>query len=140
MKIPFVHSKQIDEHPILIKHDHRNFGQRASDKLTEKMGSWNFILLFFVFLFLWMVVNVIGWWQNWDPYPFILLNLILSCLAAIQAPIIMMSQNRQTERDRLTAKYDYAVNRKAEKEIQDIQKDLEDIKKLIRKLNKKKID
>jgi len=73
---------------------------------------------------------------RWDPYPFILLNLMLSSLAAIQAPIIMMSQNRQAERDRLTSKYDYAVNRKAEREIQNMQKDLEEIKKMLGELKK----
>jgi uncharacterized membrane protein len=74
---------------------------------------------------------------KWDPYPFILLNLFLSCLAAFQAPIILMSQNRTTERDRKRAEYDYAVNRKAEREIEDIQKDLEDIKKMILKIYSK---
>ena len=79
---------------------------------------------------------MLAWHFRWDPYPFILLNLFLSCLATFQAPIILMSQNRQTERDRATAKYDYAVNRKAEREIQDMQKDLDEIKRMIRKLGK----
>ena len=75
-----------------------------------------------------MAINAIAVWLRWDPYPFILLNLVLSCLAALQAPIIMMSQNRQNERDRITAKYDYAVNRKAEREVQEILRDLQQIK------------
>ena len=68
---------------------------------------------------------------KWDPYPFILLNLFLSCLATFQAPVILMSQNRSAERDRTRAEYDYLINRKAEREIEDMQKDLEEIKKLI---------
>ncbi len=103
----------------------RTFGQKAADSLTKWAGSWTFILMFGVFLVLWMIINgylmiqyKLG--EPWDPYPFILLNLVLSCLAAIQAPIILMSQNRQAEKDRLKAEYDYAVNRKAEKEIREI--------------------
>ncbi len=133
MKNPFNNHESSDVHPVILHRDCRTFGQKASDKLTEHMGSWNFIFLFFLFFLVWMLVNIVGWWQGWDPYPFILLNLCLSCLAAIQAPIIMMSQNRQAECDRLSAKYDYAVNRKAEKEIQYIQKDLEEIIKILRK-------
>ncbi len=97
-------------------------GQKAADKLTSFAGSWTFIILFFIFLFIWMLVNVLMVINKWDPYPFILLNLILSCLAAIQAPIILMSQNRQAQRDRVRAEYDYQVNKKAEKEIQEIKK------------------
>lgn len=93
-------------------------GQRVADKIASFGGSWTFILLFFFFLLCWMAVNV---WlltnKPFDPYPFILLNLILSCLAAIQAPIIMMSQNRQEQKDRQRGEYDYKVNLKAELEI-----------------------
>ena len=98
----------------------KTFGQKASDKLSKWAGSWTFILSFFVFLGLWMVSNVLMWVREWDPYPFILLNLVLSCLAAIQAPIILMSQNRTAQRDRLKAEFDYKVNRTAEKEIREI--------------------
>ena len=83
-------------------------------------------------------MNVVMIIRHWDPYPFILLNFVLSCLAAIQAPIILMSQNRTADRDRAKAERDYAVNRKAEKEIENIQKDLEEIKYLIRGLKKLK--
>lgn len=100
----------------------RTFGQRAADSLAKWAGSWTFIISFFVFLFLWMAANVYMWIQQWDPYPFILLNLVLSCLAAIQAPVILMSQNRSAQRDRQRAEYDYAVNRKAEKMIEEILK------------------
>ncbi len=112
----------------------RTIGQKAADGLTKWAGSWAFIILFFVFLGLWMAANVYFWIQYnigkpWDPYPFILLNLVLSCLAAIQAPIILMSQNREAQKDRLRAQYDYAVNRKAEKEIQEIKTQLNRIEK-----------
>ncbi len=94
------------------------FGQRMADNIASFGGSWTFIIIFFSFLCVWMMVNV---WvlatKPFDPYPFILLNLILSCLAAIQAPIIMMSQNRQEEKDRKRAEHDYKINLKAELEI-----------------------
>ena len=90
-------------------------GQKASDNLAEFAGSWKFIIGFLVFLLVWMCVNVWAYNQHWDPYPFILLNLVLSCLAAIQAPIILMSQNRQSQKDRQKSEYDYLVNRKAER-------------------------
>jgi len=99
-------------------------GQRAADALTKWAGSWVFIISFLVFLVIWAAFNVYAWIGKWDPYPFILLNLVLSMLAALQAPIILMSQNRAAERDRLRAEYDYAVNRKAEREIEEIRKQL----------------
>jgi len=109
------------------------FGQRAADGLTKWAGSWVFIITFLVFLVLWMLVNVYGWVNQWDPYPFILLNLVLSCLAAIQAPIILMSQNRENQRDRIRSEYDYAVNRKAEREISQIQTQLERIERKLKR-------
>ena len=107
-------------------------GQKAADFITKWAGSWVFILSFFVFLGLWMSANVYAWLQEWDPYPFILLNLVLSCLAAIQAPVILMSQNRSVQRDRIKAEFDYKINRKAEKEIQQIIKKLDGIEKRIK--------
>lgn len=111
------------------------FGESAVDFLTKWAGSWVFILGFLVFLIIWIIINTtwLIFGQSWDPFPFILLNLALSSLAAIQAPLILMSQNRQSKRDRLQAKYDYAVNKKAEKEIQEIQKQLDRIEKIISK-------
>ncbi len=117
------------------------FGQRAADFLTRWAGSWVFIFSFMVFLILWMFTNVYFLTQfgkeNFDPYPFILLNLVLSCLAALQAPIILMSQNRESERDRMRSEYDYAVNRKAEREIGQIQKQLNSMKRILLEKNKK---
>lgn len=107
-------------------------GQRYADFLTKWAGSWGFILGVLIFLIIWTYLNVMVFVKGWDPYPFILLNLILSCLAAIQAPIILMSQNRQQERDRQRSEYDYAINRKSEREIQKIQKKLESLGRLIR--------
>ena len=94
------------------------FGQRLADKVAAFGGSWAFIISFFSFILIWIFINI--WFlarRPFDPFPFILLNLILSCLAAIQAPIIMMSQNRQEEKDRQRGEHDYKINLKAELEI-----------------------
>ena len=93
-------------------------GQKIADKVATFGGSWTFIISFGVFIFFWISTNVI-WFLNkgFDPYPFILLNLILSCIAALQAPVIMMSQNRQEEKDRDRAKKDYMINLKSELEV-----------------------
>jgi uncharacterized membrane protein len=94
------------------------FSQRTSDKIADFGGSWKFIIIFFAIIVLWMILNTFLLKNKaFDSFPFILLNLVLSCLAAIQAPIIMMSQNRQEERDRLRSKNDYKINLKAELEI-----------------------
>ena len=95
-------------------------GQRAADTIAKFAGSWAFIFSFTGVLVLWMVVNVILAAKAFDPYPFILLNLVLSCVAAIQAPLIMMSQNRQEEKDRRRAENDYKVNLKTEIMIEDL--------------------
>ena len=109
-------------------------GQRAADIVTHGAGSWTFILFFLV---VWIILNVLitknyGEEVLHDPFPFILLNLLLSCIAALQAPIILMSQNREAERDRIHAEYDYQVNRKAEREIGDIKRQLDRIEKKLR--------
>lgn len=97
------------------------FGQKLADKVAEFGGSWGFIIFFMTFLVAWILLNIF-WLSNhgFDPYPFILLNLILSCIAAIQAPVIMMSQNRQEEKDRDRAKKDYKINLKSELEIREL--------------------
>lgn len=98
--------------------DTRNLGQVIADKVASFGGSWTFIISFFIFILIWIASNVfILLNKGFDPYPFILLNLILSCLAALQAPVIMMSQNRQEEKDRERAKKDYLINLKSELEI-----------------------
>ncbi len=94
------------------------FGQKLADKIADFGGSWKFIAIFVFVLIVWVIINSVALLTRpFDPYPFIFLNLILSCLAAIQAPVIMMSQNRQEERDRIHAEHDYQVNLKAEIEI-----------------------
>lgn len=95
-------------------------GQRAADAIAKFAGSWAFIFSFTGVLILWMVVNTILAVNAFDPFPFILLNLVLSCVAAIQAPLIMMSQNRQEEKDRRRAENDYKVNLKTEIMIEDL--------------------
>jgi len=112
-------------------------GQKAADAVASFTGSWTFIIIFFVILGLWISTNVYLLSHPFDIYPFILLNLILSCLAAIQAPVIMMSQNRQEEKDRLRAKNDYKVNLKSEIIIEDLHYKLEEIAKRLDKLTEK---
>jgi uncharacterized membrane protein len=98
-----------------------SFGQRLADKIASFGGSWAFLICFGVFLFMWIGLNsFVLLWRPLDPYPFIFLNLILSCLAAIQAPIIMMSQNRQEAKDRIRSQHDYQINLKAELEIRNL--------------------
>ena len=112
-----------------IIHGPRTFGQRAADGIAKWAGSWVFIISFLILLGLWMMVNVYAWINTWDPYPFILLNLVLSCIAALQAPVILMSQNRQSQKDRTKAEYDYRVNRKAERNIEKILARLNELKR-----------
>jgi uncharacterized membrane protein len=107
---------------------HRTFGERLSDHLASFGGSWTFIIIFFVVLIGWMAFNVVTLArEHFDPYPFILLNLVLSCLAAIQAPIIMMSQKRQEAKDRLRSENDFRVNLKAELEIRNLHEKIDHI-------------
>lgn len=122
------------------KDEKYTFGQRAADKLAGFAGSWPFIIIFFIILLVWIGVNLFFLSKPFDPYPFILLNLVLSCLASIQAPLIMMSQNRQEQKDRLRAENDYKVNLKTEiiiedlhRKMQKILKEQEEIKKLLPK-------
>ena len=93
------------------------FGHRAADAVANGMGSWRFIIIQSILLAGWIAINVTAWLQHWDPYPFILMNLVLSTQAAYAAPIIMMSQNRQAAKDRLEAHNDYQINKQAEEEI-----------------------
>ena len=108
---------KISESPATEKY---TLGQRAADAIARFAGSWAFIFAFTGVLILWMVINTILASNAFDPYPFILLNLVLSCVAAIQAPLIMMSQNRQEEKDRSRAENDYKVNLKTEIMIEDL--------------------
>jgi uncharacterized membrane protein len=101
-------------------------GQRISDKVARFGGSWNFIISFTVVLAIWILYNaVVPAPDRFDPFPFILMNLVLSCIAALQAPIIMMSQNRQEEKDRMRSENDYLINLKAELEIRSLHQKLD---------------
>ena len=114
---PFKHTHPPVKNVNDILEEQTTFGQRTADKLALGMGSWKFIIIQSVILTFWVILNVIAWINHWDPYPFILMNLVLSLQAAYAAPIIMMSQNRQAIRDRLEARNDYAINKKSEEEI-----------------------
>ncbi len=104
------------------------FGQKIADKVALFGGSWTFIITFFLFIALWIMSNIILLNDNgFDPFPFILLNLILSCIAAVQAPVIMMSQNRQEEKDRNRSKKDYLINLKAELEIRNLHEKIDQL-------------
>lgn len=111
-----------------------SFGDRVSDLVANGMGSWTFIIMQTLFVILWMSLNLLGFINHWDPYPFILLNLLFSTQAAYAAPIIMMAQNRQAERDRHHAEEDYETNRRAKEEIEELQRGLSRIE--IEKLDK----
>jgi uncharacterized membrane protein len=110
-------SRQVSRNVLLEAEERLTFGQRIADKVASFGGSWPFIFIFMAIMFVWMSINVAAL-AKFDPYPFILLNLVLSTVAAIQAPIIMMSQNRQASKDKLLAENDYQVNLKAEMEIE----------------------
>ena len=103
------------------------FGQRVADAVAAFGGSWTFIGLFLAAMAMWMLFNSRGA-RPFDPFPFILLNLVLSCLAALQAPVIMMSQNRQSAKDRVDAQHDYAVNLKAEMEVLGLHEKLDELR------------
>ncbi len=112
-----------------LLHGDLTLGQRWADIIATHIGSWHFIIFFFIFMVFWICLNITALIGRWDPYPFILLNFVLSTIAAMQGPIILMAQNRSAQRDRRSFKYDYEVNKKAEKEIQDIMKELNLIKR-----------
>ena len=109
--------------------EQQTFGQRVADRVASFGGSWTFIFLFLSVLIVWMIFNTfVLARQAFDPYPYILLNLLLSCVAALQAPVIMMSQNRMAEKDRVQAKNDYEVNIKAELEILQLQQKINELR------------
>ena len=119
--------------------ERRTMGDKLADKVTEIAGSWGFIIVFCLFLILWMIINTIMI-VKFDEYPFILLNLILSCIAALQAPVIMMSQNRQSEKDSLRNQNDYRIDLKSELILEELHDKIETINKqqkdIIRRLDR----
>jgi uncharacterized membrane protein len=114
--------------------DSLKFGERLADSVANGMGSWRFIIIQSMIVLIWMGLNVVAIIQHWDPYPYILLNLLFSTQAAYAAPIIMMAQNRQNQRDRAHADADFRTNVEAKKEIEELIKKLDDIE--IDKLDK----
>jgi uncharacterized membrane protein len=104
-----------------------SFGEILADRVTKEIGSWRFILVYFVLLLLWMGINSVAWFLHWDPYPFIFLNLVLSFQGAFAAPIILMSQNRQEARDRLEERHDHLINLRAEHEVAAMQARIEEL-------------
>ena len=117
-------------------------GQKIADKITKVMGSWSFIIAQTMIIIVWIIFNLTAYIYHWDPYPFILLNLLFSTQAAYAAPIIMMAQNRQNQRDRVQAKNDFDTNKAAKKEIEELQKSLsrieiEKLDKIVEMLKKK---
>lgn len=134
--------------PISIdvdKEDQKNIklGDRIADKITKFAGSWTFILGFVIFLLTWILLNLYLF-DDLDPYPFILLNLLLSCIAALQAPIIMMSQNREAKKDSLRSKNDYRTDLKSEIILEELYEKMENIEKnqkqILKELQKKESD
>ena len=119
--------EKINSNPRDKQKSEYSFGDRAADKIAKFAGSWTFIIIFIIVLISWMIINNKMDGKAFDPYPFILLNLVLSCVAAVQAPLIMMSQNRQEEKDRQRAEDDYIVNLKTEIIIRDIHKKLDQL-------------
>jgi len=122
--------------------DNLSWGSRIANAVAKGMGSWSFIIIQTVFVFIWMGLNLFAYSQHWDPYPFILLNLLFSTQAAYAAPIIMMAQNRQNERDRIQAQDDYQTNKEAKLEIEALAKklnsiDVEKLDKIIKILENK---
>lgn len=121
---PLTKPEQKQRYKILNSHDiflsRLDFGQRSADYVANVVGSWRFIIGQSGLIVLWIVINSLAWSQHWDPYPFILMNLVLSMQAALTAPIIMMSQNRQADKDRIESHNDYQINMQAEAEIRNI--------------------
>ncbi len=119
-----------------------SLGQKSANKITRLVGSWTFIIIQSIFLVIWLVLNIVAWMHHWDPYPFIFLNLALSFQAAYTAPIILMSENMEMDRDRKKSIADLATDRKAEREISQIQAqltqlELEKIDKILKILTDK---
>lgn len=120
-----------------------SFGQKVADFVAENLGSWKFIILQTIIVATWLTCNIVGFIYRWDPFPFILLNLLFSTQAAYSAPIIMMSQNRQAQRDRLQAEADFETNLAAKEEIEQLQRSLsrienEKLDKILALLEKKR--
>lgn len=129
-KIELLMSKRSTKNVNTIHDNSLNFGDKLADKIASFAGSWPFIIGFISFLVIWIIINSVALINHFDPYPFILLNLALSCVAALQAPVIMMSQNRQETKDRIRSEQDYETNMKSEIIIEEIFRHAEKIEKI----------
>ncbi|MFH0986472.1 MAG: DUF1003 domain-containing protein [Candidatus Micrarchaeota archaeon] len=116
-----------------VLHERLDKGQKWADKVTCTIGSWKFISFIVVFIIIWVTLNSFAWVYKWDSHPFIVLNLCLSTLAAMQAPIILMSQKRAAERERAKLEQDYLITKKSELEIEHMQLELDEIKAILKK-------
>ena len=141
--VHFLFPKYQHDHPAVINvnkvaDERMTLGQRVADAVASGMGSWRFMIIQTTILLLWATLNSVGWWSwKWDLYPFIAMNLLLSCQAAYAAPVIMMSQNRQAEKDRLTAQNDYNTDCKGEEEVRNIMDHLDHQDELILQIVKR---
>lgn len=117
---PYEHAHEpIKEVEQILSKD-RTMSQKAADRVAGTVGSWRFLIVQSLLLTVWFILNTMGWFSHWDPYPFIFMNLVLSLQAAYTASVVMISENRQAERDRLQAKADFQLNQKAEEEVRAI--------------------
>ena len=114
-----------------IVEEQMTLSERVADKVADIIGSWRFIIIQSVLIVIWITLNVVAWIEHWDPYPFILMNVMLSFQAAYSGPVIMMSQNRQSAKDRLAAEVDHQVNMKAELEIGLLMRRMDELEKNI---------
>ncbi|HEU0291872.1 MAG TPA: DUF1003 domain-containing protein [Anaerolineales bacterium] len=110
-----------------VEEEQMTLGQRVADRVADTIGSWRFIIIQSILIVLWIIINTIAWIEHWDPYPFILMNVMLSFQAAYAGPVIMMSQNRQSAKDRLAAEIDHQVNTKAELEINNLMRHIHEL-------------
>ena len=118
-------SLTLHRHPVNIVHDDEaTFGERLADRIARGIGSWKFLIIQSLFVVLWFVLNIIAWAFRWDPYPFILLNLMFSIQAAYTGPVLLLAGNRSAQRDRLMAEHDYDTNTRAEKIVETILSEL----------------
>lgn len=146
-KIEMLFNRKRTKNVNTIHDNTLSFGDKLADKIANIAGSWPFIISFIIFLIIWIFINTCSLFVHFDQYPFILLNLALSCIAALQAPVIMMSQNRQEEKDRIRNEQDYETNMKAEiiieeifkhsQKIETVEKNQADILRQLKQLNEK---
>jgi len=138
--LPYKHEHPPVQNVNEIFREKRTSGQRAADLISRLIGSWKFLIIQSTILILWVILNVTAYINHWDPYPFILMNLVLSLQAAYTAPVLMMSQNRLAEKDRIEAHNDYLINQKVEEEVRIIIQNLESQNIALQEIHKRLIE